>query len=303
VAKPKVRRQLAPYFLLAPALVAFIFVFVVPTVYAIRTSLYADKVASGQAYGRTSQVFAGLENFGRAITDSDVLAGLRRLGIYGGIAIPFTMGLALVFALLLDMRNSRPTDIARTAIFMPYAIPGVIATMMWGFLYLPSLSPLTRITDALGWDRLDLLESPVLFFSLANVSIWGSVGFNMIILYTALRAIPAEIYGAARIDGCGELQLALRIKVPLLAPALLLTGFFSLIGTMQTYSEPITLQSITSNISSNFLPLMKVYNDAFFDDDLGGAAATSLLLAGASLAVSAIVLRLVNRRSKKLRAT
>jgi multiple sugar transport system permease protein len=294
------RARWAPYVLLAPAMVAFVIVYLIPTGYAIWTSLYAKRVTSGAAYGRTESVFVGLENYARTLTDPDILAGLGRLGLYGLIAIPLTMGLALVFALALDIRQSRPRDLARTAIFLPYAVPGVIATMMWGFLYLPSLSPLIRITDALGLDRVGLLESPLLYFSLANVTIWGSVGFNMIILFTALRAVPAEIYDAARIDGCSELQLALRIKIPMLAPALLLTGFFSLIGTLQTYSEPITLSAITQSISSSFFPLMKVYADAFFDDDLGGAAATSLVLAFGTLILSALVLFLVNRRAKKL---
>lgn len=296
-------RQLAPYCLLAPALIAFLFVFIIPTGFALWTSLFAERVTSGLAYGRTSPVFVGLSNFERAVTDPDMVAGLGRLLIYGAIAIPFTIGLALLLALLLDMRHSRPREVARTAIFMPYAIPGVLASMMWGFLYLPSLSPLTKITDALGLDRPELLASPLLFLSLANVAIWGSVGFNMIILYTALRATSSEIYDAAKIDGCGELQLALRIKLPLLGPALFLTGFFSLIGTLQTYSEPITLQSITPNISSNFFPLMKVYNDAFFDNDLGGAAATSLLLVGGTLTLSVVVLVGMTRRSRSLAST
>lgn len=91
----------------------------------------------------------------------------------------------------------------------------------------------------------------------------------MIIIYTSLRAIPTEIYEAARIDGATELQVALRIKVPLVAPALVLTGLFSVIGTLQLYSEPQTLRPFTPRISSTWVPLMKIYQDAFTNDNLG----------------------------------
>ena len=54
-----------------------------------------------------------------------------------------------------------------------------------------------------------------MIFAIANIGVWGGVGFNMLVIYTALRAIPRELYEAARIDGCSELQIAWRIKIPL----------------------------------------------------------------------------------------
>ena len=79
--------------------------------------------------------------------------------------------------------------------------------------------------------------------------------------------------------------------------ALVLTFLFSLIATLQAYGEPQTLKSLTSTISLTFFLLMKVYQDAFSNDDLAGAAATSVVLAIGTLAISLGVLRLLQRRA------
>lgn len=291
------RRTVAPYVLIAPAVLGFLAIFLAPAGYAGWTSLHGNRVAGGSAYGTLERVFVGLDNYGRALQDPQLVASLVRLLVYALISIPLTMGLALLFALLLDVPRVRLRATSRTIIFMPYAIPGVLAAMMWGFIYLPSLSPVNALAELVGIDGVNLLGGRSVFGSLANVSIWAGVGFNMIVIYTALRAIPTELYDAARVDGCGEVGLALRIKLPMLTPAIVLTGLFSLIGALQTYSEPITFQKLSQSISSSFFPLMKVYNDAFFDSDLGIAAATSMILVIGTLVLSGVLLGLVSRRA------
>jgi multiple sugar transport system permease protein len=241
-------------------------------------------------------VFAGLDNYIAVVQDATFTNGFWRLAVYGVIAIPVTLGLALLFALLLDAPAVRAKRFSRTAIFIPYAVPGVVAALLWGFMYLPSTSPFSHVTRALGWGTVPFLQEPGLFGSLANIAVWGGVGFNMIIIYTSLRGIPSEIYESARLDGATETQIALRIKVPLVTPALVLTGFFSIIGTLQLYSEPETLRPMTSAISNSWVPLMTIYRDAFATDDLPRAAAASTLLAIGTIIASALVLRVVNRR-------
>ena len=268
---------------------------VIPVGYAIWLSLRAYRV-SGGALGRKQDVFVWFENYIAVLQDQTFLDGFGRLLVYGVIAIPLTLGLALLFALLLDAPAVRAKRFSRTAIFIPYAVPGVVAALLWGFMYLPSTSPFSYLTKAAGWGPIPFLEESGIFGSLANIAIWGGVGFNMIIIYTSLRGIPADIYESARLDGANELQIAWRIKIPLVMPALVLTGFFSLIGTIQLYSEPATLRPMTSTISASWVPLMAIYRDAFGTDNLPQAAAASTLLAVGTVLVSALVLRLVNRR-------
>lgn len=133
--------------------------------------------------------------------------------------------------------------------------------------------------------------------ALANIAVWGGTGFNMIVIYTSLRALPADLYEAARLDGCSELQIALRIKIPMVAPSLVLTFFFSMIATLQVFSEPMTLKPLTNSLSSTWSPLMKVYRDAFVQGDIYSAAATSVVIAVVTLILSFGFLKLVNKRS------
>lgn len=287
--------RLAPYLFTAPAVVLYLLFTVIPVGYAIWLSLRAYRVQGG-LLGRKEDVFVGVENYVAVLQDSTFLAGFGRLFVYGVIAIPLTLGLALLFALLLDVPAVRAKRFSRTAIFIPYAVPGVVAALLWGFMYLPSTSPFSFLTRAAGWGPIPFLVEPGIYGSLANIAIWGGVGFNMIIIYTSLRGIPSDIYESARLDGASERQIALRIKVPLVTPALVLTAFFSLIGTIQLYGEPATLQPMTSVISNSWVPLMAIYRDAFGTDDLPQAAAASTLLAIGTVVVSALVLRLMSGR-------
>jgi multiple sugar transport system permease protein len=290
------RPRVAPWVFLSPAIVLFVLFLVLPIFYAIYLSFMGLRVQGG-AFGTRQQVFVGFENYVNALTDPELIASLGRLAIFGLISVPLTLGGALLIALLLDVPRVRFTRFSRTAIFLPYAVPGVIATLLWGFMYLPSTSPFNYILRSMGLPNIDFLGPQGIFGALANISIWASLGFNMIILYTALRSIPVEVYEAARLDGASEWQIARLIKIPLLAPALLLTLIFSLIGTLQAYSEPTTLKSLSNSISYSFFPLMKVYRDAFGVDNISGAAAMSVVLALGTLAISVVLLRVLQRRT------
>ncbi|MGN6325389.1 carbohydrate ABC transporter permease [Pseudolysinimonas sp.] len=290
------RPRVAPWAFLAPAIVLFTVFLLIPMGYAIYLSFVGLRVQGG-AFGTRQQVFVGLDNYVAALTAPEFLASLQRLALFGVVTVPLTLGLALLFALLLDLPGVRAIRFARTAIFLPYAVPGVIATLLWGFMYLPSTSPFNYVLKAVGLPPFDFLNGSNVYGALANIGVWGGVGFNMIVLYTALRSIPTDIYEAAKIDGASEWQIAWRIKIPLLAPALVLTLLFSLIGTLQAYSEPTTLKSLSNSISSTFFPLMKVYQDAFSLDDVSGAAAASVILALGTLIVSLLLLRALQRRT------
>jgi len=281
---------------MVPAVVLFLAFLAVPTAYAIYLSTRSLRVQGG-GLGRRREVFVGLENYRSALSDPALWAGAQRLLVYAVLVIPLMLGLALLFALLLDLPRARWATFARLAIFMPYAVPGVVATLLWGFLYLPGVSPIHWIAERFGSDGPDFFTTTTIFGSVANIAVWGGVGFNMVVLYTTLRSVPAEIYDAARVDGCSERQIALRIKIPLLAPALVMTTVFSVIATVQVFNEPTTLRPLTNAISSTWVPLMKVYQDAFVTDDVNSAAATSVVIAAVTLLLILGALRFLQKRA------
>jgi len=291
-------RVLVPYLMLAPGILLFIAFMAAPILYTLVLSLQKTQVSGlGLGSGSRTRVFAGVENYVAALADPEFAASVGRVLLYGLVLIPCMLGLALVFALLLDSRRTRAVTFSRVSIFLPYAVPAVISSVLWGFLYLPGVSPVYFVTEALGWDAPRILSSQLVLFGIANIALWGGVGFNMIVIYTSLKAVPTEIYEAARIDGASEVQVALRIKVPIVTPALIMTGLFSIVATLQVFAEPTTLRPLTNSLSTTWTPLMKVYRDAFTRDDIHSASATSMVIAVATIVISFLFLRVVQRRA------
>ncbi|MFE1341268.1 carbohydrate ABC transporter permease [Streptomyces sp. NPDC058733] len=290
----------APYAFLLPATILFVLFFALPIGYAVWLSFRKVHVSGlGLGAHARSEVWAGLENYTDALTDSELLHGALRVAGYGAIVVPVMLGLALLLALMLDTDKVRLAPFTRLAIFLPYAIPGVVAALLWGFLYLPDVSPFYYVLERLGLPRPDLLDGGPLYLALSNIAVWGGTGFNMIVIYTSLQAIPAEVYEAAKLDGATPLQIALRIKIPMVAPSLVLTFFFSIIATLQVFSEPTTLKPLTNSVSTTWSPLMKVYRDAFGSGDIYAAAAEAVLIAVVTLVLSFGFLRTANRRNRQ----
>lgn len=291
----RVRRSLLPVVLVTPAVVLLLLFTYAPAVYAFVLSLLKTHVSGGLLGTTTERVFAGLENYIATLTDSEFWASLGRMLLVAAVGVPSVLILATVFALCLDANRARLTGFTRLAIFLPYAVPGVIASLLWGFLYLPSTSPI-------GGQFIDYFGNTTVFFAVANVAVWGVVGFNMIVLYTALKSIPRELFDAAQIDGASELQLALRIKLPMIAPALAMVALFSVIGALQLFNEPTTLKPLTNAISSTWVPLMRVYTGAFVNNDIYGGAASAFTLlvmtVGATVLVNVIGARLGRRSTR-----
>lgn len=281
--------------LLAPALVLLLLFMLVPIGYSVWLSFRANRVAGGGLLGRREEGFAGVDNYAAVLGDPVFWAAMGRMVMYGLIVVVVMFGLALLFALLLDYGRTHLRPLWRAMIFLPYAVPGVIASLMWGFIYLPDVSPIHQFFASAGLPTPDFLGAGTVLFSTANIAVWGGTGFNMIVLYTALRAIPIEIYEAARLDGSSELGIALRIKIPMIAPAIVMTLIFALIAMIQVFNEPTALSSISHAITNNWMPMMKVYTDAFVLNNTYIAAAESVLLALLTFGVSMGVMRATRR--------
>lgn len=288
----------APWVFLAPALVMITGFLAVPLGYALWVSLHGRHV-SGGGLGVAEEVFVGFDNYVRVLQRADLLPSVGRMLLFAAIFVPITMVLAWVFALMLDNETTKLRRATRIGIFIPYAVPGVIAALMWGFLYLPGVSPFHDLAAAWGLPRPDFLGAGSIVASIANIAIWGAVGFNTVILFTALRAVPAELGDAAKIDGCNTIQLALRIKTPLIVPGLLLTGMFSIIGSLQVFSEPNTMVTLSTAIGSDWVPMMVVYRDAFITNDLNGASALAMVMTAATVLASLLLFAGARLRARR----
>ncbi len=286
-----------PYVFIAPFLAVFALFLVAPIVIAVVNSLYSQQ-SSGLGFGGSQTVFVGIANYLRAFADGDFAASFGRVLLYGVVQVPVMMIIAAALALLFDSAILRLKRFFQFAVFLPYAVPGVIAALLWGFLYQPSVSPIVQALRGLGIGA-DFLAPGTVLWSVANISIWSNVGINMIILYAALQALPRETYEAARIDGAGELRIAWSVKLPMIAPAVLLTTLSTIIGTLQLFNEPQVLQTITANISSDYTPNMAIYAASTLGRDTNLGSAMAVVLGVVTLAISLILVRLTNRDQRK----
>jgi len=178
-------------------------------------------------------------------------------------------------------------------------VPGVVAALLWGYLYGQRFGPIAQIARGFGLAPPQFLTQGAIIPALANISTWQYTGYNMLIMYAALKAIPPDLYEAARVDGASGLQIALRIRIPLILPAVLLTFIFSIIGTLQLFAEPQILNAIApSVIGPNFTPNLYVYSLAFANRQFDYSAAIAFSLALVTAVLSAAVLLLVARRAR-----
>jgi len=263
---------IAGFLFTLPFIVLFLAMFIAPLVYALYLSLFRQQLIGGNQ-------FVGLQNYTDGLSDSAFTDGVKRVALYLIVQVPVMLILALTFALVIDSGKVWFTKLYRVGMFVPYAVPTVIAALLWGFMYGRDFGPFADIANKLSVPPPNFLGDSTMLWSIANVSTWTYTGYNMIILYAALRSIPSDLYEAAAVDGAGAFRTAIHIKLPLLRPALLLCTIFSVIGSFQLFAEPQIFYSIAPDvIGKAYTPNLYIYNLAFTDQRLNYAAALSFML-------------------------
>src|SRR5918998_611968 len=291
---PSRRRALTGFLFFAPFLLVFVAAIVAPLLYAMGLSLFRRRLIGGTT-------FVGLDNYLRAAADPQFLAGLGRVGLFLVIQVPVMLLLALFVALAIDSKRVWWPKLFRLGVFVPYAVPAVVGTLMWGFMYGAQFGLNGQLADAFGVAPLDLLGSTLMLPSLANIVTWQFVGYNMLILYAALRAIPQDLYDAAEVDGAGEFRKVWSVKLPALRPALLLATIFSVIGSFQLFTEPKVMTDLSpAVIGTSYTPNIYAYELAFNGQLVDSAAAISVLLGLVTIVVASVVQLTPARREHTL---
>ncbi|MER7504378.1 sugar ABC transporter permease [Nonomuraea pusilla] len=284
------RRRGAILLFVGPFFALFLAVIVAPLAYAVYLSLFSEK-SSGLGFGGAQTVFVGLGNYLDTLRDEAFTDGFLVILGYCVLYIPLMIGGALTLALLLDSGLARFGKVFQAALFMPHIVPGVIAGLIWLYLYLPGISP---IVDLLG--DADFLGGRNALGAVVNIALWEWLGYNMIIYFAALQAIPAEVVEAARMDGAGGARIAWSVKIPMIRGAVVTTVLFTIIGSLQLFTEPTVLDNSSDGIVSTWTPNMYAYNEAFGNNDIGQAGAASIILALLAAVLSYAVTRWGNRR-------
>lgn len=288
--------------LLTPFFALFTVVMVVPVGYAVWLSLFTEQ-QSGLGFGGTHTVFSGLGNYAAALGDHAFRDGFLVLLGYCALYLPLLLAGALTLALLLDSALARARRFFQLALFLPHAVPGVIAALIWVYLYTPQLSPVVAAMES-GGLGFDFLSPSGALPSVVNIALWEWLGYNMVIFYAALQAVDRSVIEAATVDGAGAWRIATGVKIPLIRSSLVMVALFTVIGSLQLFTEPLILnQGAGSAVTSSWTPNMYAYTAAFARNDYGLAAASSVLLALAAALLSFAVTRLSDRPSRTDRSS
>ncbi|MDX3000842.1 sugar ABC transporter permease [Kribbella solani] len=277
---------------LLPFFVPFLLFYVGPVVYAaIQSTQVTERV--GGIFGTTVTKFGGLTQYAAVLSSPDFWSSVGRVALLGVIQVPLMGALALLLALLLDSPRVRLGRFFRLAYFLPFAVPGVVAAIMWGSLLDPSTSPFYQ-----AGLHVNFLGPGLVLPSIGNVAVWTYAGSNAIILLAALKSVPPQLFEAARLDGAGDLRIAWSIKIPLVRPAIVFTAILNMIGVLQLITEPMIFRTITSEATSGYTPNMLAYNSASADQ-YQYAAALSVTLAVITFAASFGFLKILQRRADR----
>ncbi|MCD4852614.1 sugar ABC transporter permease [Arthrobacter sp. AK01] len=266
-----------------PFMAVFLLVFVAPVLYAFYLSLFQNQMVGGDK-------FVGGANYLQALGDPQFWDSVIRVAVFLVVQVPIMLFLALFAALALDSGRLRASSFFRISVFLPYAVPAVVATLMWGFIYGPRFGLFGSINDFFGLDLAEPLSSSWILASIGNINTWEFTGYNMLIFYSALKVIPAELYEAANLDGAGTFRVIRSIKLPSIRGAIGIASIFSVIGSFQLFNEPNILKALAPNsISSYFTPNMYAYNLSFAGQQFNYAAAISIIMGVLTVIVAYVV--------------
>jgi multiple sugar transport system permease protein len=279
----KRRRSWAGWKFVGPFMVVFALVFLAPIGYSIYLSLYRNRLIGGNS-------FVGLDNYTQALQDAQFWSGFGRVALFLVVQVPIMLVLALLVALAIDSGRLYGKAFFRVTIFLPYAVPAVVATLMWGFMYGTQFGLVGNINEALNVTLPDPLSGSLALASIGNIVTWEFVGYNMLIFYSALRVVPGSLYESAEIDGAGQFRIITAIKLPAIRGALVIATIFSVIGSFQLFNEPAILRPLAKNVlTTSYTPNMYAYQLSFSGQQYNYAATVAIIMGLITMVIAYVV--------------
>jgi multiple sugar transport system permease protein len=286
------RRDRRGVWFVVPFLLGFALFMLVPLGYAIYTSLYTYRIIGGTS-------FTGAANYTSTLQSGQFWSGVIRVIIFAAIQIPVMLAIAFFFATVFDLGVAKFGTAFRTIFFIPFAVPAVVGAVMWSFLLEPQFGPFTRLAGALGFSGTNFFSPSLLLPIIIVIVIWEWTGYNMMILYTALKSVPRDVVEAAILDDTPLWKIVLRIKLPMVRSAIVMLIFLNTIGALQLFTEPQILSYFEQGaVSLNYTPSVYIYNTAIAADQTNLAAAMAVILALVIVAISAVSLVFRLRRGE-----
>lgn len=280
--KEKVRRNsnwliegFYPYASVLPALLVIVLFTIYPVFYAVRISFYQYILTKPN-----SHPFIGLKNFHDVITSYYFKNSLINTSIYTIASVTGVIIFGLIVALLLNTKI-RSVNALKIIILLPWAIPAVVAGLMWKWILNSDFGILNGILYSLGAieSYIPFLADPILAkLSLIMAHIWKEGPLAAIFILAGLQLIPDEFYDAAKIDGGSSLLVFRFITLPLLRPILLVVLVYETMTAFLTFDIVYVLTG-GGPADSTALISWFAYAEIFKFLNLGAGIALSIIIA------------------------
>ena len=234
----------------------------------------------------------GWDAFLIVLQDFRFLPAVRNVLGFMAIFVPTTILFVIAMSLMLDVNPTKWKKWLRMAYIVPAAISGAVAVLVWYALLQPAFSP---IREPLSWFGIvtsdQIWQTEKLVYIFAAMAFFAIAGNWILIQFGSLQSISGEVIEAARVDGCSALQIALKIKLPLIKKYIVYMGVLIFAGGLQIFVEPQLIdQGIYSGIAESWSLDQLAFELAFTTGDFGGASALSLMLLIPSLLGALVVI-------------
>ncbi|HKR41304.1 MAG TPA: sn-glycerol-3-phosphate ABC transporter permease UgpA [Paraburkholderia sp.] len=281
--------SLLPYLLVGPQLAVTVIFFLWPAGVALLQSTQAQ-----DAFG-TSSVFVGFANFTRLLGDPLYLASVQTTLVFTALV---TFGGLAISLLLAAMAHhvTRGKRFYQTFLIWPYAVAPVIAAVLWGFLFNPSIGLVTFAFARFGVTWNHALNPGQAMALVVIASVWQQISYNFLFFYAGLQSIPQSLFEAAAIDGAGPVRRFFGIAFPLLSP----TSFFLLVVNV-VYALFDTFPVIDAATGggpgqATRTLVYKIFDEGFRGLDIGSSGAQSVVLMVIVTALTIFQFRFIERR-------
>jgi len=258
--------------LLSPAIIAMIFIFIIPVVQVVIYSFTNYNMTTG------TKAFNGLTNYKFILTDTKFRKALANTFTFAALKLMIDTSLALAIALMLDSRIPLKRYL-RSAFFAPVVVPVVASSLIWIWFFDPGIGPFNQILSAIGLPKSQwLYHENTALLSILIFSVWKGIGYNVVLFLAGLQTIPDSYIQAAQVDGATSRQILFKIKLPLLRPIISFVVMIGIINTFKVFAEINVMTPKGGPLYSTALMVVYIYEQAFTNGKMGRACAAAILL-------------------------
>jgi multiple sugar transport system permease protein len=241
----------------------------------------------------SSAQWVGLDNFIAAFSNEQVWSSLRVTLLFAGICVTLEMILGIALALALE-HPVRGMSIFRTIFILPMMIAPIAVGLAWRYMFDAQFGLINALLGRVGIEPLTWLADPTLaFIAIVIADVWQWTPFVFIMMLAALASVDSAVMEAARIDGASWLQQIFLVKLPMVMHVIAITLMMRLIDAFRVL-EVIYVLTFGGPGNSTEILAVHIYKTAFVGQQMGVAAAVSVLLLVVVVALSWAALRLSN---------